>query len=438
MKAVLNLYDAGNNKLTKNFASFCLYMLPIDNIPLINFYLDLCKENQVSEVLVIGSNNSIELKKYLLEDSKFGLKIHYAYSSSKLGYDDIVRANKDFFGEDGKCFYFVGCFFAFCHTCINELKIKKIEHNNNCGMFFAENGLLKPMNYEIAELSNDLQLYFALNIQHLDSTCRRYVLPGFNIEDGINIGSNVIIHPSCMIKGPVLIGDDVKLCESVKIIGPVVIGNNIIVDRSSWVENSVLLDYSYVGEQLEIDKKIVNASLLLDVDNETLLNLEDAQLTADIRNFSANRIFFELVSLFLIFCLFLFQTPLFILFYLLGMRASGCKKLSGCRIYFYKYDFSKNRDKLFYKLALDKYRQLMLAFLDHIDLVGETLTDKSLYISGMNGVYEPTIFISDKNTMGNANIDNQYYKKHKSIKLLFTCVFRFLTLRLFSRQEDAQ
>lgn len=77
-------------------------------------------------------------------------------------------------------------------------------------------------------------------------------IKGKKIGDGIWIGDNCEIHESAKIVAPVYIGSNSKIYDNSEI-GPYCsIGKNNIISKGSTVKRSVILDFSYVGDNVEI------------------------------------------------------------------------------------------------------------------------------------------------------------------------------------------
>jgi Bacterial transferase hexapeptide (six repeats) len=117
----------------------------------------------------------------------------------------------------------------------------------------------------------------------------RYVLPGYNNEKDVFIGRNVMIARSARIVPPVMIGNHVQIHKNA-VVGPnAVIGDNVIIDAHSRVRHSVVLDNTYVGEHLVLDRKLAGGHRLVDPGEETMVQMEDAHLLSTMQPFSRGR-----------------------------------------------------------------------------------------------------------------------------------------------------
>jgi len=130
---------------------------------------------------------------------------------------------------------------------------------------------------------------YRLSMRVLGRDARQYVLPGYNNETDVYIGRNVMIARSARIEPPVMIGDHVQIHKNA-IVGPgAVIGRNVIIDAYSRIHHSVILDKTYVGEHLVLDRKLAGGRRLVDPGEETMVQLEDAHLLSTMRPSSRGR-----------------------------------------------------------------------------------------------------------------------------------------------------
>ncbi|MBI9086097.1 MAG: NDP-sugar synthase [Desulfobacterales bacterium] len=134
---------------------------------------------------------------------------------------------------------------------------------------------------------------YRLSMRVLDRDAHLYVLPGYNNETDVYIGRNVMIARSARIEPPVMIGDNVQIHKNA-VVGPnAVIGRNVIIDAHSRVQHSVILDKTYVGEHLVLDRKLAGGCRLVDPGKGTMVQLEDAHLLSTVQPLSRGRNWFQ-------------------------------------------------------------------------------------------------------------------------------------------------
>ncbi|MCC0175683.1 NDP-sugar synthase [Waterburya agarophytonicola K14] len=83
-------------------------------------------------------------------------------------------------------------------------------------------------------------------------------IPGTEVKPGIYIGLNVAVNwDKVEIEGPVYIGGMTKIEDGAKIIGPAMIGPNCYICSGATVDNSVIFEYSRLGEGIRLVDKLV-------------------------------------------------------------------------------------------------------------------------------------------------------------------------------------
>ena len=83
-------------------------------------------------------------------------------------------------------------------------------------------------------------------------------IPGTEVAPGIYTGLNVAVNwDKVDITGPVYIGGMTKIEDGAKIIGPTMIGPNCYICSGATVDNSVIFEYSKLGEGIRLVNKLV-------------------------------------------------------------------------------------------------------------------------------------------------------------------------------------
>ena len=83
-------------------------------------------------------------------------------------------------------------------------------------------------------------------------------IPGTEVKPGIYTGLNVAVNwDKVEIEGPVYIGGMTKIEDGAKIVGPAMIGPNCYICSGATVDNSVIFEYSRLGEGIRLVDKLV-------------------------------------------------------------------------------------------------------------------------------------------------------------------------------------
>ena len=83
-------------------------------------------------------------------------------------------------------------------------------------------------------------------------------IPGTEVSPGIYTGLKVAVNwDKVDIEGPVYIGGMTKIEDGAKIVGPAMIGPNCYICSGATVDNSVIFEYSRLGEGIRLVDKLV-------------------------------------------------------------------------------------------------------------------------------------------------------------------------------------
>jgi mannose-1-phosphate guanylyltransferase len=90
-------------------------------------------------------------------------------------------------------------------------------------------------------------------------------IPGHEVRPGIFTGLNVAVNwDKIDIKGPVYIGGMTRIEDGAKIVGPTMIGSNCWVCKGATVDNSIIFEYSRLGEGVQLVDKLVFGRYCID------------------------------------------------------------------------------------------------------------------------------------------------------------------------------
>ncbi|MFB2877690.1 sugar phosphate nucleotidyltransferase [Floridanema aerugineum] len=90
-------------------------------------------------------------------------------------------------------------------------------------------------------------------------------IPGHEVRPGVFTGLNVAANwDKIDIKGPVYVGSMTRIEDGAKIIGPTMIGPNCWVCKGATVDNSIIFEYSRLGEGVQLVDKLVFGRYCID------------------------------------------------------------------------------------------------------------------------------------------------------------------------------
>jgi hypothetical protein len=108
----------------------------------------------------------------------------------------------------------------------------------------------------------------------------RYLTPGYFSKDGGYVGYNTVIRASVELHPPLMIGNHCRI-EPVCEIGPdAVIGDHVIIDRQCEVSECLILPHTYIGHNLEVRRRIVSGSRLIDPEDGSCIDFAEPWLIA--------------------------------------------------------------------------------------------------------------------------------------------------------------
>jgi hypothetical protein len=443
------------------------YFLKILNKPLLEYYIDFCVINNITDIRVVINNSSRNLEEYFEDGTQWGVKLSYNLAKPEDSLKKVLLKNSSFC-KDEKLFIIQG--YQFLHYHKDKKQYNLLQADEDVKIGDAENGLfllngkdsiLKSKLAEIEECENPevgitqlngIKKYFALSINLLKEHNQEYVLPGYNNDKDEFIGKNVICANFKELKKPIMIGDNVQIKQRANVGPNVILGNNVIIDNGTKVEQSIIYDLSYIGSDLEIIDKIIYKKRLIDPFSGEFTQIVDNFLVSDIQENLVQRFFKKLLNgvvAFVLAIIFLVPYLLFWLIHRLGRLRSKKQdfyiKNTGKTKSYTVWKVAKPNfiSTLFFRFSLNKYPLLWAVVKGDIYLVGNHLIPKCRPgLIKMNHLpsYQPGIFdysdmLHTKVTDFEYELNELYYCNNSSFWLDFKIFFRAIFNRLFSVWE---
>ena len=114
-------------------------------------------------------------------------------------------------------------------------------------------------------------------------TPRYPYIEGREVSKGVWSSINAQIHPSVHITPPVCIGEGCQIGRDVELGPNVVIGEKSMIDAGVTIQNSTVLNHSYIGKRLNVQWRVINKTLLIDTQTDESTEIVD-QLLLDEAN----------------------------------------------------------------------------------------------------------------------------------------------------------
>lgn len=139
------------------------------------------------------------------------------------------------------------------------------------------------------------------------------------LQPGVVISPAVIIHPTVKMIPPIIIGENCEIKEHVQLGPYVIVENHCIIDRASKINHSLICQYSYIGEDLDISESIISRNLIINIPLETFITIRDDFILSVSLVPSWSRAVYYFLERFLASLLFVLLLPMF-LFMLISHR----------------------------------------------------------------------------------------------------------------------
>ncbi len=474
MKAVFHTGTPAAWGLELGDRPWCL--APVGGKPLLEHWLEWASALGVEEVRLVLGDGADEVEAYCGDGSRWGLKADYGFLKNTADPAAYLRRSPEQWRTG--LLYICGPLFPrrlgpppwprpdeggpwlfqdeIGTVCLLSRQFPEIQAFLR-GSPLAAKGVWADLGLSPLTI-RDVQAYYDLNMRLVGGESSLYVSQGYLKLDGSSIGSNVQILPSVELRPPLIIGNDCRI-HPMAVVGPnVVIGNHVIVDRQTELAESVVLDGTYLGRNLEIKGKIVSGSRVIAPADGAVIEVAEPWLLAHLRAHAPVKDLLRgLAGWALAVALALAQTIPFVLLYpLIHLGRLGRYRRSrrlgpGGRLVRFPFWTTLNAHsrlaRVFVGLSLDLFPLLALAALGRLWLCGHALLhperDQALrkrlhnYFPAALGYHTRHIGSGDRAA---ETVQALYYERYRSLAEDLRTVLQTLTGRFLdalSREPDA-
>jgi len=374
-------------------------LFPICNKPLLEYLVDFAILHGCSEVRLALDEQGNGVESYFGSGSRWGIDVSYGSIRAGDTLEQILDKNSQYCA-DGPLLIMDGLFF------IHYDKAGSFDGwqmgAGGCGIINCGTGsvLYAPDRQSLRNISSVLlEVDFALSpleclddifqisMQILSAEQQHYVLPGYGIEKGVILGRNVEIGKDVTIHEPVILGNNVRILGDA-VVGPLaVVGNDVIVDKGTVVEESVLMDGSYLGRNLSFKRKMIRGKRLFAYGEAVDMEVEDAFLLSSVHQrlpVPGLRFFVHSLAAFVL--TLVLSVPYFLLAAIRKMQGDWIREevtyLRNSRLETFTVrsiagSGTSLAGRMFSLLFLDRYPLLPLVLLGRLRLVGNRLLEDS-------------------------------------------------------------
>jgi hypothetical protein len=464
MKALIIIREKDCDWLRKISPAAHPAMFPVCNKPILEYLVDFAILHGCKGIRVVLDEPEKDIETYFEQGQRWGIAMSYGNFREHETIDQILDKNSRFCeGEpvlilDG--FFFIhydkeqkygdlpenveSSLIVSCATGSVVFTGNRFEPGNFTAAADRVNFALSPL-----ESLDDIH---HITLQVVAAEQHHYVLPGYGANKGIILGRNVEIGRDVIINEPAAIGNNVRLLGDA-VIGPfAVIGNNVIVDQGTHIEESVILDDSYLGRDLTFRQKVVKGNRIFSCRDREDLVIEDGFLVSSMQGKRGLPLPYTLANGFIAFTLLaLLGVPCLLLTVLAKLQndwqwqeVKYYRNNSGETISVKKWVGNRNTltSTLLSAFLLDRFPLLFMAMRGRIRLVGNSLLEVSRenellledfqeYQPGVFGYSEAEHVLPESLE---ANITERFFAAHRSFSQDCRMLLRILCTNLLSQK----
>ena len=116
-----------------------------------------------------------------------------------------------------------------------------------------------------------------------------FSMPGYTSEKDVHIGINVVMERGTTAVPPLLMLDKAWCARNVKLDGNVIIGRESFVGEGTRLKNTIICDDTYVGQDMELEGKIVSGRRIIDARDGTWVDVENPNIARSGTELSGGR-----------------------------------------------------------------------------------------------------------------------------------------------------
>lgn len=139
------------------------------------------------------------------------------------------------------------------------------------------NPLLNFGDYQAAQLAVLASASRALQAEP-NKRIRHPYLEAGEMQPGIWVGPNSIIHPTAQLRPPLLIGAGCRIGPNTELGPETIIGAGTVLDEGVTIQQSTVLPRTYIGQFLHLARRIAHRTDLIDIDSGINVQIADPWL----------------------------------------------------------------------------------------------------------------------------------------------------------------
>ncbi len=418
------------------------YLLRFGNKPYLEFLIDFCILNGISDIRIASDNPSKEIYDLLGDGKKYGVNLSFAAIMPDSSPRMVVEKNMAFCKKNG--LLLLSGFFWIDYNKNNMTPISIASDQAVGGAVSPDNhyfliGEQRLHDFEATHTPemplttfpvDSIRDFYVRCMELVYKETGNYNLPGYGDHIKFIVGRNVVMPKTAEVNLPVIFGNSVQLGNETCVGPGVIIGDNVLIDEKSQITNSIIMGNSYVGCYSEINRKIIYRNYVIDPFEGVALDIVDEFLLTELvkkgywtcplkQRFGALLLLIFMAVPFLLIRPWLTVKATLVDCYMNQQR----KAKLALRLYLKPAKSVAGR--YFRKLSLDRFHLLPLVLRGKLRLIGSRImvvNPENEAILDQFPDYAPGIFSyseylgSDKDKF-QREIDELYYMYHASFKL---------------------
>jgi NDP-sugar pyrophosphorylase family protein len=146
---------------------------------------------------------------------------------------------------------------------------------------------------------------------------------GRELREGVWIGHDSNVHPMARLRPPVYIANNCYVRKGVELGPHAIIGSNVIIDEDATIANSTVLDHTYIGPLVNLESRVVNKKMLIDVNTNETVYVSDQHLLSGTYSAIEDSGLAHLVEVIVAFLAIILSLPLSLIVSLLLLVSGG-------------------------------------------------------------------------------------------------------------------
>lgn len=279
----------------------CLALLPVAGKPLIEHTLEAVSRIEPSSVTIVASRGLARLRHFVGQGEKWGLPLGIATSRP----DDPIATVSARYAQPGsedllviECNRLLAIELTEFLAQADLMPKKSIQawcEGKSAGLFLIrkpDTEDITPAHFREERLERlllpDAQTHrvdtfvglHRANLLAASGDIAGITKRGRERTQGLTSGSMTHMHARSLVDGVASLGNHCRVHPSCAMTGNVVVNNGVVIDRNTSIRDSVILDHTFIGENLDIRNAIVSGNVLVRVDTGAVLTITDRFLIA--------------------------------------------------------------------------------------------------------------------------------------------------------------